>query len=490
MQPVLTAEQMRQVDQQASSSGTPAGQLVERAGTAVASEAVRLLGSGGTYGRRIVVVAGPGNNGADGRVAAALLDRRGARVRIVDARDAPSRLPEADLVIDAAFGTGFHGEYEAPDPGGALVLAVDIPTGVDADTGVASGGAVRAAVTVTFGAFKPGLLVGDGRVLSGRIRLAPIGLPVPGTEMCSTRLVEDADIAALVPPREWSSHKWKTAIAVVAGSPGMHGAPTFLSRAAMRAGAGMVRLGIPGASPEELPVSEAVSRVLPASGFDEAALDGLERCKALVLGPGLGTERPTRASVRRLVTKAPIPVVIDADGLTALGEEGTAAEVIDPRAAATVLTPHEGEFARLAGGPPGPDRITAVRRVAARTGAIVLLKGPSTIVADRTGRVLIAVAGTSRLATAGSGDVLSGVLGALIARGMAPLEAAGVAAHVHGRAAERGFAEGLVASDLPELVAAVLSEALAGHGLVGGALEPGAPGEVVGSLTGEVVDAG
>ena len=457
MQPVLTAEEMREVDAAASASGVPLESLVERAGTAVAAVASRLLG--GCYGRRVVVVAGPGNNGADGKVAGALLRRRGALVRIIEAREAPERLPVSDLVIDAAFGTGFRGDYRAPNPGSAPVLSVDLPTGVDADTGEAGEEAVVATETVTFGAWKPGLLLGDGRRRAGRVHLAPIGLPVPAHEDISVRLVEDGDVHDLVPERGADSHKWKTAVAIVAGSPGMYGAPSFVSHAALRAGAGMVRLAIPGADPSDLPVSEAVSRPLPQSGFDQAALTAAERCKALVIGPGLGTERPTRASVRRIVEKAPLPTVVDADGLTALGEDSSAAEVVAGRADETILTPHEGEYARLAGAPPGPDRLAAVTKLASRLRSIVLLKGSTTVVASPSGTVLLACAGSSRLATAGTGDVLSGVIGAFLARGMPATEAAAVAAHVHGRAAERGFHDGLIAGDLPELIAAVLSEA-------------------------------
>lgn len=457
MQPVLTVEEMRAVDEAAGAAGTPLDELIGRAGTAVALAAASLLG--GTYGRRVVVVAGPGHNGADGRVAARLLSRRGARVLVVSTAEKPRRLPPSDLVIDAAFGTGFRDEYLAPDPCGAPVLAVDVPTGVDANTGAAPGEAVEAVATVTFGALKPGLLFGEGRRLAGRLIVAPIGLPVPSAEECRIRLVDDSDIIERIPAREWESHKWKTAVAVVAGSPGMYGAPFFVSHSAARAGAGMVRLGIPGASPSDLPVSEAVSRSLPLSGFDQAALEGLERCKALVVGPGLGTERPTRASVRRLVEKSPVPTVVDADGLTALGEDTSAAEVLKGREATTILTPHEGEYARLAGAPPGADRISATARVAERVRGTVLLKGSTTVVADAHGSVLLVTAGSSRLATAGTGDVLSGVIGAFLARGMSGLDAAAVAAHVHGRAAELGRPDGLVAGDLPELVATVLSTA-------------------------------
>jgi hydroxyethylthiazole kinase-like uncharacterized protein yjeF len=457
MRPVLTAGEMREVDAQAVASGTPVATLIERAGTAVATEAIALLG--GTYGRRVVVVAGSGNNGADGRMAASVLARRGVRTLIVDAREAPGKLPSSDLVIDAAYGTGFRGDYEAPDPAGAPVLAVDIPTGVDADSGVTGANAVRAVATVTFGALKPGLLVGEGRSRAGRVFVHRIGLPVPPVAECEICLVVDDDIVAHLPVREFEAHKWQTALAVVAGSPGMYGAPGYVAHGAARAGAGMVRLGIPGAAPSDMGVSEAVSHVLPMNGFDEAALEMLQRCKALVIGPGLGLERPTRASVRRLVTSAPVPVLVDADALTALGGESSTLEVIGPRTEATILTPHEGEFARLAVSPLGPDRIAAARGLASATGAVVLLKGSTTIVAEPNGRVMLATAGTSQLATAGTGDVLSGVIGAFLARGMAAPEAAAIGAHVHGRAGERGPLEGLVAGDLPDLVAAVLSDA-------------------------------
>ncbi len=462
MQPVLTIEEMRAVDAAAAGSGTPVEALVERAGTAVATEALRLLGGG--YGRRVVVVAGPGNNGADGKVAARVLSRRGARIVVLDARALPTHLPACDLVVDAAFGTGFRGEYRAPETGGAPVLAVDLPTGVDADTGEVRSGAVRARATVTFGSLKPGLLLAEGCQHAGEVRIRRLGLPVPAAADCSIRLVEDEDVVELLPARGAESHKWKTALSVVAGSPGMYGAPSLVARAASRAGAGMVRLGIPGAAPGDLPSTEAVSRVLPATGFHEVALEGIERTSALVVGPGLGTERTTRASVRRLVAKAPVPVVIDADGLTALGEDASAAEVLAPRSAPTVLTPHDGEFARLAGAAPGADRITAVRRLAARLGAVVLLKGSTTLVASPEGTVLVAAAGSAKLATAGTGDVLSGMIGAFLARGLPPLEAAALAAHVHGRAAALAPAEGLIAGDLPGLVAAVLTDAATASG--------------------------
>ncbi|HUI05305.1 MAG TPA: NAD(P)H-hydrate dehydratase [Acidimicrobiales bacterium] len=463
MKPVLTVQDMRAVDARALHA-VAEETLVERAGTAVASWAVRMLG--GTYGRRVVVVAGKGNNGADGRVAADRLRRRGARVTVVEASDAPEGIGPAGavhLVIDAAYGTGFRGEYRAPAvPPGVPVLAVDIPSGVDGDTGAACGEPLRADVTVTFAALKPGLLQGDGAALAGRVEVADIGLDTGDARMW---LVDDTDVARLLAPRPRDAHKWQSAVAVVAGSPGMTGAAGLCARAAYRAGAGMVRLGVPGASGTELPVSEAVGAALPARGWAPEALAMAERCKAVVVGPGLGRADGTGTEVRAVVGDAPVPVVVDADGLYALGEGDELRAALAPGPASSgaagralrVLTPHDGEFARLAGAAPGPDRVAAAAGLAARCGAAVLLKGPTTVVAHPGGDVLLAATGSPRLATAGTGDVLSGVIGAFVARGVVPHVAAALAAHVHGRAADLGVPEGLVAGDLAELVARWLS---------------------------------
>ena len=457
MRPVLRVEEMRAVDADGLKSVSEQT-LVERAGTAVATWAVRLLG--GTYGRRIVVVAGKGNNGADGRVAAARLRRRGARVTVVDASDAPARIGpvgSVDLVIDAAYGTGFRGTYRAPAvPAGVPVLAVDIPSGVNGDTGEACGEPLRADVTVTFAALKTGLVQGDGALLAGRIEVADIGLDVSRASMW---VVEDADVPHLLAPRPRDAHKWQSALAVVAGSPGMTGAAGLCARAAYRAGAGMVRVGIPGGDPSELPVSEAVGTSLPREGWSAPAIAMAGRCRAIVVGPGLGRAETTVADVRAMVAGATVPMVVDADGLFALGsgDEIGAALRAGASGRGVVLTPHDGEFTRLAGAAPGIDRIAATTTLAQRCGAVVLLKGPTTIVADPDGTVLLATAGSPRLATAGTGDVLSGVIGAFIARGVEVAPAAALAAHVHGRAADLGPPEGLVASDLAELVGSWLS---------------------------------
>jgi ADP-dependent NAD(P)H-hydrate dehydratase / NAD(P)H-hydrate epimerase len=217
----------------------------------------------------------------------------------------------------------------------------------------------------------------------------------------------------------------------------------------------MVRLGVPGAALADSPATEAVSVSLPQRDWAPAALDAASRCSAVVVGPGLGRDPATAVDVARLVAESPVPVVVDADGLYALGKVGVDHSL--QARSRVVLTPHDGEYARLTGADPGPDRIAAARALAGASGTVALLKGPTTAVAHPDGRVRLAVAGTTALATAGTGDVLSGVIGALIARGTDPLEGAALAAHVHGRAGSWARGEGTVAGDLPDLVAAVLA---------------------------------
>jgi len=451
--PVVSVAEMRDADARAP---VPVDVLIGRAGWAVATAASRMLG--GAYGRRVVVVAGKGNNGADGRAAAAVLARHGAQVRLVEP-GAP--VGTADLVVDAAFGTGFRGAYRAPDPAAAAVLAVDIPSGVHGDSGEASETAVRATRTVTMAAWKPGLLLGAGADLAGSVEVADIGLPVGEPR---THLIEDADRAWL-PARPRNTHKWVSAVWIVAGSPGMQGAPALCSRAAQRAGAGMVHLGSPGLRASEHPAGEAVAVGLPAEGWDAVVAGEIERFGAVVIGPGLGHGDAIRDGLRRLVSTGSVPLVIDADGLTALGTASEAAAAIGCRPASAgpvVLTPHDGEFARLAGNPPGTDRLASVRDLASRTGAVVLLKGSTTVVGEPGGEAVLSASGDARLATAGTGDVLSGILGAFLAQGVGRgglhegMRAAALAAHVHGRAAARGHRVGLVAGDLPDLLPGVL----------------------------------
>ncbi|MBV9660628.1 MAG: NAD(P)H-hydrate dehydratase [Acidimicrobiales bacterium] len=457
MIPVLTPEEMAAVDR---SAPEPVEVLVERAGFAVARAAHRMLG--GSYGRRCVVIAGRGNNGNDGRVAARRLSAWGAQVRLVEPDT--TRLPPADLVIDAAYGTGLSRPYHPPDPGVAPVLAVDIPSGLSGLTG--SGDALRAGRTVTFAAIKPGLLLGEGPDKSGLLELAGIGLETLARQAAGMWLLDDDDLSML-PGRSRQAHKWQTAVLVVGGSEAMNGAPLLAAHGALRAGAGYALVGVPG-SPAGggLPPGPHVGLSLPALGWAGAAAEAASRVRAVAVGPGL-SGRPknpdgstgSATPVAEFLASTSVPAVVDADGLNALGDVGTVRALAAGRAAPLVLTPHEGEYRRLTGHSPAEDRITDVRGTARQTGAVVLLKGSPTIVASPDGRVLISRSGSPRLATAGTGDVLSGMIAAFLARGLEPLEAAGLAAHVHGQAARRGPGEGLIATDLPELVSGLLSQA-------------------------------
>jgi NAD(P)H-hydrate epimerase len=446
--PIVTPEEMAAVD---AAAPEPVEVLIDRAGAAVARAALEMLG--GAYGRRVVVVAGKGNNGADGRAAATRLARRGVRVSVIATTDAPERLPPCDLVIDAAFGTGFRGEWVAPGaPAGAKVLAVDIPSGISGLTGEASGKPLAADRTVTFAALKPGLLLGDGPALAGRVTVADIGLD------CSTaraHLVEPADVAAWLPERPREAHKWQAAVWVVAGSPGMTGAAHLATRAAQRAGAGYVRLSTPGLTDDPGLPTEAVGVPLPEKQWDPDVLAGLDRFSALAVGPGLGREDATADAVRSLVAGAPTPTVVDGDGLSALAGAG---EQIARRSGPLVLTPHDGEFARLGGDVDDPDRIEATRAMAAAYGCVVLRKGPTTVVAGADGQVLVVTAGDARLATAGTGDVLTGIIAALLALGLTPVRAAAGGAVLHGRAGHLAWPRGLVAGDLVEHLPRALAD--------------------------------
>lgn len=451
MQPVVRVAEMAAID---AAAPEPVDELIDRAARAVVRAAVDMLG--GVYGRRVVVVAGKGNNGADGRRAAELLERRGVRTTVIDAAYAPVVLPAADLVIDAAYGTGLTREHTAADPGGAAVLAVDIPSGINGDTGKAHGRPMPADVTVTFAALKPGLLIGDGPSYCGSVVVADIGLDVSRATISH---VDSASAAGLLPRRGPDAHKWRQAVLVVAGSPGMTGAAHMAAGAAQRAGAGMVRISAPGVSGSIGPV-EAVSVEVDETAWAEQIIEDDDRFQAAAVGPGLGTSMVARHQMRQLVSKLSIPVVVDGDALTALGQD--AASVIAGRAAPTVLTPHDGEFERLAGHPPGDDRIAAATDLAAGIGCVVLLKGPTTVVAAPAGEAVLVTAGDSRLATAGTGDVLSGVVAALLAGGLGPLDAAAVGAHLHGVAAGLCPATGTIATDVIAALPAAFEQVRAG----------------------------
>jgi hydroxyethylthiazole kinase-like uncharacterized protein yjeF len=481
MRQVVTPAEMGVLDRLTIEAGTPEAVLVERAGTAVAWHARSMLG--GVYGHRVVVACGKGNNGADGRVAAGVL--RGWGVSVVevviadgvDRDDAAREIARADLFVDAMFGTGFRGALEG-DPAWLAeeatrvrrVLAVDIPSGVDGLTGAVLGAAVRAHATVTFAFLKPGLLFEPGRSFTGEVAVVDIGIGIPKDWPAPspsgdppTRLnlfaTTAADARRALGSRAPDEHKWRAAVLVVGGSAGMIGAPGLAARAALRTGSGMVVAAVPGAeAAARVGGGEVVARALPATAtgaLDAAAAGELlgafaSRFKALAVGPGLGRAPETAAAVARIVAEAEIPLVIDADALDALAKD---AEPLARRAAAghplSVITPHDGEYARLAGRPPGDDRVGAARDLANRLGVIVLLKGPATVVANPHGHATINTTGGPELATAGTGDVLTGIVAALLARGASPFEAAAAAAWIHGRAASQaGTAPGLVAGDL------------------------------------------
>ena len=446
--PIVTPSEMNEIDQLAPE---PVEVLIDRAGGAVARAALEMLG--GAYGRRVVVLAGKGNNGSDGRNAAERLRTHGVRVTVVDAADATEILPDCDLVIDAAYGTGFRGEWNAPIVApGCLVLAVDIPSGVDGLTGLCAGDVLEADATITFAALKPGNVFGDGLACSGALTVADIGLD---TRSASAHLVGAAAVGSWIPELAIDAHKWQSAVWVVAGSPGMGGAAALSSGAAARTGAGYVRVSTPGGATTEMPL-ETVRVDIAAEGWSKEVIADLGRFDSLVIGNGLGIADATKEQIRQVVAAATgrgLPTVVDADGLTALGTD-----VSRFVSELTVLTPHDGEFARLAGHAMGEDRIAEARTLAAESGAIVLLKGRTTVVAAPDGEVLVSIAGDQRLATAGTGDVLAGIIGALLACGVDPLRAAAGGAFLHGRAGALGWRRGLVAGDVIAHLPAVLDD--------------------------------
>lgn len=463
MTPIVTPTEMAAID---AAAPEPVEELIRRAGWAVARSALDLLG--GTHGRRVVVLAGKGNNGADGREAARILERRGIRCTVLDATDPAAgpdvALPSCDLIVDAAYGTGFHGSYVRPRPPSpdVPVLAVDIPSGIDGVTGSVSGRPWVATRTVTFAALKPGLLLGAGPDHAGSIEIADIGLD---TSSARAHHVGPADLAELVGDRlvrPRDLHKWQRAVWVVAGSPGMDGAAALTSGAALRAGAGYVRLSTPGGTAGPHTPTEVVQHPFSGEEWADEVRDGVDRFGAVAVGPGLGRTGSTDGQVRRLVASLTVPTLVDGDGIGALGAVDEVRDVIASRpadAAPVVLTPHDGEHRGLTGEAPAADRVTATRDLAEATGAIVLLKGPTTVVADPHGRVRAVTAGDARLATAGTGDVLSGITVALLTAGIDPLDAATTAAVLHGRAGELASPRGLIASDLLDHLPTALTEA-------------------------------
>ncbi|MSO79311.1 MAG: NAD(P)H-hydrate dehydratase [Acidimicrobiia bacterium] len=473
MQPILTPAEMAEADARTIAAGTSVDVLMERAGHAVAWEVRKLLGN--AYGKRVVVVCGKGNNGGDGLVAARVLRGWGVRTEVFELEGSGSKgvpeaafdraLERADLLIDAMFGTGLRGALEgdaalvARRSADIATVAVDIPSGVDGLTGAVHGDAVQAVATVTFAARKLGLVFEPGRGRSGNVIVADIGIDVNDASIGFT---EADDVRAWLSsaPELEDSHKWKSGLLVVGGSGGMTGAPLMASHAAMRSGAGIVWCAVPGADAASCASgSEVITKAMPADangaliGVSHDVRDALSKFHAAVVGPGLGMSGLTRGVVRDLVCTLPLPLVLDADGINAFAGEP---DLLQQRPAPTVITPHEGEFARLLGEAVGDDRIAAARKLAAATGCIGLLKGPGTVVAHPDGRVAVNGMDGPWLATAGSGDVLTGIIGGFLARGLEGFEAAVAGAFVHGLAADVAGHTGLVAGDLVAALAQTL----------------------------------
>ena len=444
--PLLTAAETRQAEE---AHEGPLDELMDRAGTAVADLVVE------RFPGRVTVVCGRGNNGGDGKICARVLGERGREVVVVDGF---GELGEPDVIVDALLGIGLDDApredvrrmIELINGSGKPVVSVDVPSGVVSSTGEVPGAAVRAEVTVTFGAAKVGLAVAPGRFHSGSVHVASIGL-APGAHEHS---LLDVSVLDRVPRKEATSTKYRSgSVLVVGGSPGLTGAPALAALAAFRADAGYVTVAVPESALSVLEgtLLEAVKRPLPedTSGrllprAAEAVLESAGRAHAVVLGPGLGRSDGTRDLARILLEELPVPVVLDADGLWEL-------EPFE-RSAATVMTPHSGELARLLEMDTeelDSRRLESVRRAASRFGCTVLLKGADTIVASPREGVLVSAYGAPSLATAGTGDVLSGVIGAFLAKGMEPRIAAGAAAVAHGVASRLVSPQaGLMASDL------------------------------------------
>jgi ADP-dependent NAD(P)H-hydrate dehydratase / NAD(P)H-hydrate epimerase len=465
-------------------SSLPDGTLMQRAATALSRRCADLLG--GVYGSRVVLLVGSGGNGGDALYAGAQLARRGARVDALLATDhglaralkalhdaggrsrpaadagadadADGLLRAADLVVDGMVGIGATGGLRPPMAGlaqltaasGAVVVAVDVPSGVDASTGAVAGDAVRADVTVTFGALKPGLVISPGAEYAGWVELVDIGLDLPTARVT---LLDADDVAALLPQPHGETDKYgRGVVGVVAGSGTYTGAAQLVVGGALAAGAGMVRYA-GAAHPAEIVRHrwpEAVVTVIEPG--DGAGVVAAGRVQAWVVGSGLGIDDKA-GDIVAAVLATDVPVLVDADAISWLAGHRSA---LTGRSAPTLLTPHAGEFARLMDldrGDVEAHRLDQVRRAADALGVTVLLKGTTTLVADPSGDVRVNTADTAYLATAGSGDTLSGICGTLLAAGLSALDAGSAGAFLHGLA-------GLLASGSPAvpIVAAQIAD--------------------------------
>lgn len=512
---LATTGEMAALDRRASEEcGIPARALMESAGRSVAEAARRLVGS---QAARAVVLAGKGSNGGDGLVAARLLHDAGWQVKVVllardheitgdaaaslvSAREASVEiagidgtvmaglrglLAGADLIIDGLFGTGLRGPVQGPagaaieamNACGRPVLAIDIPSGIHGDGGPLEGPAVRAAATVTMGLPKIGLILPPGAEYAGQIWVADIGHPaalVKGSGI-RTRLVTREMVNAAIPTRRLDAHKGDFGrVFIVAGSVGHTGAAVLAALGALRGGAGLVSLGVPASVYPIVGPAVIEGMPLPLPDEDGAVssqaagriLELAATADAVACGPGLSTSPGAAAVVRRLVEECQRPLVLDADALNVLAS--LAGDL--PRArAALVLTPHPGEMARLLRVPTDrvqADRLSAARDAASRFGSVVVLKGARTVVADPEGDAFVVAAGNPAMATGGMGDVLTGIMAALVGQGIPPVSAAWAGAHLHGLAGDlaagaRGPA-GILAREVADTVPAALAAVRAG----------------------------
>jgi hydroxyethylthiazole kinase-like uncharacterized protein yjeF len=434
MNEVLTPNDMTEADRLADNQ--PA--LIAAAGRAVARAMMRRYPP-----CQVLVLAGPGHNGADGHAMAAYLSQQGWPVRVLALADARLEdVARAELVVDALFGAGLSRDIAAPVAdllkAARRIVAIDVPSGVDGATGAVRGYAPQAELTVTFFRLKPGHLLYPGRGLCGEIALADIGLPASVLETIQPQTWVNTPALWALPGRAATGHKYSSGdVTVLSGS--MPGAARLACAAARRAGAGMVTL-----LADEAIIPPEAGLIVRTGTVENLLKD--ERRKIWVCGPGLGVER-AGAKLAALIAAKRL-VVADADALTAC------ANAPEKLRGATVITPHGGEFARVFGAV-GPDKLTAARAAAVATGAICLLKGPDTVIAAPDGRAAINNNAPPWLATGGTGDVLSGIIAALLAQAMPPFEAACAAAWLHGAAAHAA-GPGMIAEDLAGLLPGVM----------------------------------
>ncbi|WP_335339342.1 NAD(P)H-hydrate dehydratase [Bosea sp. PAMC 26642] len=493
MQALLTVAEMAAADRTAIAAGVPASVLMEQAGRAVADAAGRRLRPGDA----VLVLCGPGDNGGDGFVAARVLRERGFAVTLAGTARGPATssvaaemtvrwlgpaelleavdLSRYALVVDALFGAGLSrsltGQIAAAvcrvNESDVPVLAVDVPSGVSGDSGRVDGVALRAAETVTFFRLKPGHLLQPGRTLCGTVTLAQIGIaPEVAFAEAKPRTFRNGPALwrATWPHHSAETHKFQRgAVLVAAGGLESVGAPRLSARSALRIGAGLATIAC---RPEALATHAArgPDALMQRPVADARALDtllGEKRLGAVLAGPALGLDAQARAMLAS-VLRSRVPAVLDADALTLLAARPRALRrSVAARGAPCVLTPHEGEFKRLFGERPeiadASSKLERARLAAAVSGAVIVLKGSDTVIAAPEGEAVINTTGSPALATAGSGDVLAGLIAGLLAQGMPAFEAACAAVWLHGKAGEHlGF--GLIADDLPEAIPRLLSE--------------------------------